>query len=376
MMARVLVTGGAGFVGSHLVDALVARGHRVRVFDSLEPQVHGEGACRPAYLHPEAELVVGTMTDREALRAALAGVEVVFHQAAAVGVAQSMYAIERYVRENAVGVAVLLELLTTEREHLSVRRLITASSMAAYGEGQYRCVEHGVVFPELRLREQFERGEWEVRCPVCGRSVAPEPTPETKPLQPASVYAITKRDHEELCLAVGRAIGLPTVALRYFGIYGPRQALSNPYTGVLAIFASRLLNGKSPVVYEDGRQLRDLVHVADIVQGNILAMEREDVAYDVFNIGTGRPLAIGEVAAAMCRELAPGLEPQISNTYRAGDVRHCYADIAKARRLLGYEPTMPLEAGLRNLLAWVRGRRADDAFEVAQGELRRHGLLG
>lgn len=374
-MARILVTGGAGFVGSHLVDALIARGHHVRVFDSLESQVHGAGASRPIYLNPAAELIVGTMTDRSALRAALRNIEIVFHQAAAVGVAQSMYAIEHYVRENAIGVAVLLELLTTERQSLAVERLITASSMAVYGEGQYRCADDGVVYPELRRREQFEQGEWEVLCPICQQAVAPEPTPESKPMHPASVYAITKRDHEELCLAVGRAIGLPTVALRYFGIYGPRQALSNPYTGVLAIFASRLLNGRPPVVYEDGQQLRDLVHVSDIVQGNLLAMERPAANYQVFNIGTGRPLTIGAVATAICRELAPGIEPQISATFRSGDVRHCYADIAKAQRLLGYTPRMSFEEGLRDLLTWVRGQQAEDAFEVAQGELRRHGLL-
>jgi dTDP-L-rhamnose 4-epimerase len=374
-MAKVLVTGGAGFIGSHLVDALVARGHEVRVYDSLEPQVHGPGGRRPDYLNPAAELIVGEMTDRAALRAALAGVEVVFHQAAAVGVAQSMYEIARYVDKNALGVAVLLDILTNERDRLAVRRLITASSMSIYGEGQYRCAEHGIVYPKLRPKEQFERGDWEMHCPRCDRHVAPEPTPEDKPLSPTSVYAITKRDHEELCLAVGWALGIPTIALRYFGVYGPRQALGNPYTGVLAIFSTRLLNGNPPVVYEDGQQIRDLVHVSDIVQGNLLAMEREEVAYEVFNIGTGRPLRVLEVAAALCRELNPAVAPQVAGQFRAGDIRHCYADIGKARALLGYAPAMPFEDGLRDLLGWVRGQRAEDAFDQAQQELRRRGLV-
>jgi dTDP-L-rhamnose 4-epimerase len=372
-MANVLVTGGAGFIGSHLVDALLARGHRVRVYDSLEPQVHK--GQRPDYLNPGAELRVGEMTDRDALRAALEGVEVVYHQAAAVGVAQSMYEIARYVEKNTLGVAVLLDILANERESLKVRRLITASSMSIYGEGQYRCAEHGVVSPKLRPMEQFARGDWEMHCPACDRHVAAEPTPEEKPLYPTSVYAISKRDHEELCLAVGWALGIPTIALRYFGVYGPRQALGNPYTGVLAIFSTRLLNGNPPVVYEDGQQIRDLIHVSDIVQGNILAMEREDVAHEVFNIGTGRPLRVNEVAKTLCRELHPSVEPVISGQFRAGDIRHCYADIGKARRLLGYEPKTPFEDGLRDLLGWVRGQEAEDSFDKAQQELRQRGLV-
>jgi dTDP-L-rhamnose 4-epimerase len=375
-MAHILVTGGAGFIGSHLVDALLARGHRVRVYDSLEAQVHGPGQARPGYLNPAAELIAGEMTDRDRLRAALEGVEVVYHQAAAVGVAQSMYEIARYVEKNTLGVAVLLDILTNERAHLSVRRLITASSMSIYGEGQYRCATHGVVYPRLRPMEQVERGEWEVRCPACGRPVAPEATPEEKPLLPTSVYAITKRDHEELCLAVGWAIGLPTIALRYFGVYGPRQALGNPYTGVAAIFSTRLLNGNPPVVYEDGQQIRDLIHVSDIVQGNLLAMERTDVAHEVFNIGTGRTLTVLDVAKMLCQELNPSVSPVVSGQFRAGDIRHCYADIGKARRLLGYEPRVTFEQGVAELVNWVRGQQAEDSFEKAQAELRQRGLVG
>lgn len=374
-MARVLVTGGAGFIGSHLVDALIERGHSVRIFDSLEPQVHGAGATRPDYLNPGAELIVGHLTDRAAVATALEGIEVVFHQAAAVGVAQSMYEIARYVERNTMGVAVLLDVLTAERQRLPVRRLITASSMSIYGEGQYRCPEHGAVAPRLREREQFERGDWEMHCPHCGRHVTPEATPEEKPLLPTSVYAITKRDHEELCLSVGWALQIPTIALRYFGVYGPRQALSNPYTGVAAIFCSRLLNGKPPVVFEDGRQIRDLIHVSDIVQANILAMEHEEVAHDTFNIGTGRPLRVLDVAQALCRELAPALEPEVTGTFRAGDIRHCFADISKARAKLGYEPRVSFEAGLRDLLAWVQGQTATDAFDTARRELQQRGLL-
>jgi dTDP-L-rhamnose 4-epimerase len=286
-----------------------------------------------------------------------------------------MYQIARYVEKNTLGVAVLLDILTNERDQLAVRRLITASSMSIYGEGQYRCAEHGVVYPRLRPAEQFQRGDWEMHCPHCDRPVVPEPTPEEKPLYPTSVYAISKRDHEELCLAVGWALGIPTIALRYFGVYGPRQALGNPYTGMLAIFSTRLLNGNPPGVYEDGQQLRDLIHVSDIVQGNLLAMEREEVAYEVFNIGTGRPVRVLDVASALCRELNPAVRPEILGRFRAGDIRHCYADIGKARALLGYEPGMTFEAGLRDLLGWVRGQQAEDSFDRAQQELRQRGLV-
>jgi dTDP-L-rhamnose 4-epimerase len=374
-MARVLVTGGAGFIGSHLVDALIERGHAVRVFDSLEPQVHGPNAARPDYLHPDAELIVGSMTDRDKLRAALEGIEVVYHEAAAVGVAQSMYEIARYVERNTMGVAVLLDILTAERDRLAVRRLITASSMSIYGEGQYRCAEHGVVYPKLRERAQFERGDWEMHCTHCDRHVTPEPTPEEKPLLPTSVYAITKRDHEELCLSVGWALQIPTIALRYFGVYGPRQALRNPYTGMAAIFSSRLLNGNPPVVFEDGQQVRDLIHVSDIVQANLLAMERTDVAHEVFNVGTGRALRVIDVVNALRQELAPEIAPEITNDFRAGDIRHCYADIGKARRRLGYEPRMRFEEGVKDLLGWVRGQQADDSFESARRELQTRGLI-
>lgn len=374
-MASVLVTGGAGFIGSHLVDALIDRGHQVRVYDSLDPQVHGPGQQRPAYLHPAADLIVGSMTDARALRAALDGIEVVFHQAAAVGVGQSMYEIARYVEQNSLGVAVLLDILANERASLPVRRLITASSMSIYGEGQYRDATGVVVAPALRPKEQLERGGWEMEDAATGTPLTPEATPESKPLQPTSVYAVTKRDHEELCLAVGWAIGLPTIALRYFGVYGPRQALGNPYTGVAAIFSTRLLAGNRPVIYEDGRQSRDLIHVSDIVQGNLLAMEREDVTHDVFNVGTGRQLTVLQIAEALCRELNPSQTPEITGQFRAGDIRHCFADIGKARARLGFAPRVPFEDGLRDLVTWVRSQQPADTFEAAQQELRRRGLV-
>lgn len=366
---KVLVTGGAGFIGSHLVDALIAEGHDVRVYDSLVPQVHGgpptprlarggaadrrpqsslrsrpptadpstsSGRRRrpPAHLNPEAEFVYGDMRDREALRKALQGVEVIFHQAAEVGVGQSMYEITRYVEANTGGTALLLELLANEPHR--VQKLIVASSMSIYGEGAYECPVHGVVYPRLRPTEQLAAREWEVRCPMpkdatrntqhaarntqytthnntpCGLPLTPLPTTEDKPLFPTSIYAISKMDQELMCLAVGHAYGIPVVALRYFNVYGPRQALSNPYTGVAAIFSARLLNGNRPLVFEDGLQSRDFIHVSDIVRANLLAMERDEANYGVFNVGTGEPHTVLDVAYALAKGLGVDIEPELS----------------------------------------------------------------
>lgn len=370
--ARILVTGGAGFIGSHITDALIARGHDVLVFDSLAPQVHGANRERPAYLHPAAQFLRGDVCDRAALHRAIAQVDVIYHQAAAVGVGQSMYEILHYTQSNTIGGATLLDVLANE-EH-NVKKLIVASSMSIYGEGQYRCVEHGVVYPKLRPDEQLAAHNWEVYCPHCSRPTVSEPTTEDKPLYPTSVYAINKRSHEEMFLSVGRAYNIPTVALRYFNTYGPRQALSNPYTGVAAIFSSRLLNGNAPLIYEDGLQSRDFTHVSDIVQANMLALEKEEAHYEAFNVGTGRSLTVRDVADALAEHLGVEVEPEIAHKFRGGDIRHCYADISKARALLGYEPQMRFEDGMAELVHWLRTQKAEDNVTKAAHELERRGL--
>lgn len=369
---RVLVTGGAGFVGSHLVDALLAKGHQVRVYDSLDRQVHAGGRV-PSYLAENIEFVHGDVRDRERLKAAIEGIDVVYHQAAYVGVGQSMYEIRRYVDGNSVGGATLLDILANEKH--DVKKVIVASSMSIYGEGAYRCSDCGDVSPELRSREQMAAFDWELDCPKCGTKVEAIGTPESKPLQPTSIYAVTKRDHEEMFLAVGRAYGLPTTALRYFNIYGSRQALSNPYTGVLAIFGGRLLSGNAPVFYEDGRQSRDFVHVSDIVQANILAMEKDEANYQVFNVGTGRCSSISEINDIFQDRLGISVPADVRNQFREGDIRHCYADISKIESKLGYTPKVTLEQGIEELVAWVREQTAVDTFESAAAELAAHGLV-
>jgi dTDP-L-rhamnose 4-epimerase len=333
--ANVLVTGGAGFIGSHLVDGLVDKGHRVRVFDMLVSQVHGENA-EPTYVNPAAEFVRGDVCDRGAVDAALEGIDVVFHEAAEVGVGQSMYEIERYVRANDLGTAVVLEAVLARRPQ--IRKLVVASSMSIYGEGAYSCAKCGPIAPQLRSTEQLRDRRWEVECPKCGAELSPAPTTEEKPLFPTSVYAVTKQDQEQFCIAVGRSYGIPTVALRYFNVYGTRQALSNPYTGVCAIFSARLLNGNRPLIFEDGEQTRDFVHVGDIVQANLLALETDRADYEAVNVGTGRPTSVRTVCNLLARGLGLDIEPEIVAKYREGDIRHCVADISKAKALLGYEP--------------------------------------
>jgi dTDP-L-rhamnose 4-epimerase len=367
---KILVTGGAGFIGSHLVDALVAAGHRVRVLDSLDPQVHGPNAARPAHLHPRAELIVGDVRDRGAVARALDGVEVVFHEAAAVGVGQSMYQIEHYVSVNAVGAAVLLEGIVERRAQL--RKVVVASSMSIYGEGLYQAPDGRLVSPPLRTEADLAARRFELT--ENGKELAPLGTPEDKPLQPTSIYAITKRDHEEMFLAVGAAYGIPVAALRYFNVYGPRQALSNPYTGVVAIFSSRLLNRRPPLVYEDGRQTRDFVHVSDIVQANLLALEKEAANGRVYNVGTGQASSVLQVAETLSELLDYGDPPEVLGKYRAGDIRHCVADISRIQRELGYRPKVAFSDGLRELLAWLRTQTAQDAVDAASRELAARGL--
>lgn len=369
-MSRVLVTGGAGFIGSHLVAGLLGRGHQVRVLDAFIEQVHG---ATPRVLPPEVEVIRGDVHDCTAVNQALEGIEVVFHLAAEVGVGQSMYEIHRYVDANTRGTAVLLEAMVERRKQ--IRKLIVASSMSIYGEGAYRCPQCGPVAPSPRTLAQFEARQWEMFCPHCRAILEPMGTPETKPLDPTSVYAVSKQDQEQLCLIVGRAYGIPTVALRYFNIYGAGQALSNPYTGAAAIFASRLLNGQPPLIFEDGLQSRDFTSVADVVQANLRALESEAANYQAINVGTGIATPIVKVARMLAEGLGLTLEPQIVGKYREGDIRHCVADITRARTLLGYEPTVRLEDGIPVLLEWVKQQSASDAVDRATEELKTRGLV-
>jgi dTDP-L-rhamnose 4-epimerase len=367
----ILITGGAGFIGSHLADHLLAHGYAVRALDDLSPQVHGEAAGRPRHLDREVDLVVGDVRDPQAVRRALAGVHGVFHLAACVGVGQSMYEVARYTSVNAVGTAVLLQALI---EH-PVERLVVASSMSLYGEGLYRDASGATVACAERSREQLVSRDWEPRGPG-GERLVPLPTPESKAPALPSVYALSKFDQERLCLTVGRAYGIPTVALRFFNVYGTRQALSNPYTGVAAIFSSRILSGQPPVIYEDGRQLRDFVHVSDIVRACRLAMDSPAADYEVLNVGSGRPVSVLEVAETLALELRWEGGFDISQKFRAGDVRHCFADLGRIQQRLGYLPRRTFAQGVGELLEWVsRQRPLPDRAPEATRELVARGLV-
>jgi dTDP-L-rhamnose 4-epimerase len=367
-MMKVLVTGGAGFIGSHLVPRLLDRGDDVVVLDSLEPQVHrGATWVPPADVH----FIRASVGDSE-IGDALAGIENVVHLAAAVGVGQSMYEIARYVRLNTLQTAVLLERLVAQPR--PPERVVVASSMSIYGEGEYVCPDDGFIAPAPRAEGQLLARQWECVCPKCGLELRPRGTRETKPLIPTSVYAITKRDHEELCLVVGAAYGIPTVALRFFNVYGPGQALSNPYTGVAAIFASRLLNRRPPLIFEDGRQSRDFIHVSDIVEGIVLALESQAAVGLPINLGTGQPTSVSQLAAVLADGLRTQAEPEIVSQYRAGDIRHCFADTERARNLLGFGAKVSLERGMANLAEWLRDQDATDLVDEATRELAARGL--
>lgn len=373
MAEKILVTGGAGFIGSHLVDGLLEEGYHVRVFDNLDPQVHPEGKI-PDYLNKEAEFLQGDVRDRVALKNAIKDVRYIFHEAAAVGVGQSMYEIYRYTDINTMGCANLLDILVNIPN--SCEKLIVASSMSIYGEGKYKCDEHGIIYPKLRPENQLHSREWEMKCPTCGKYSKKLPTDESKPLYPTSIYAINKRDHEEMVISTGIAYKIPSVALRYFNVYGSRQALSNPYTGVMAIFSSRILNNNPPFINEDGCQTRDFIHVKDVVNANILSLKSDAANYQVFNVGSGKPLKIIEIAENLIKIMGKdgNLKPIIANKFRAGDIRHCFSDTSKINKILGFSPRVPFEKGFEELIDWVSKQKAEDNFDKAQSELEKHGL--
>jgi dTDP-L-rhamnose 4-epimerase len=369
-MKTILLIGGAGFIGSHLADELLRAGYSVRVLDCLSAQVHGPKRRRPDYLDPEVELIEGDVRDETALRRSLKGVDAVFHLAAMVGVGQSMYEVAKYVSVNEEGTATLLQALIEN----PVERLVVASSMSLYGEGLYRASSGQLVPGYDRTLERLKSREWELPGPD-GEALVPVATPETKSPALASVYALTKYSQERMCLIVGNAYHIPTVALRFFNVYGTRQALSNPYTGVMAIFASRLLNNNPPMIFEDGRQRRDFVSVHDVARACRLALETKGAAGDVFNVGSGRNYSVCELAQRISEVMAKSrIEPQISGKYRLGDVRHCFADISKARTVLGYQPRVSLKDGLGELVEWLEGQIAEDRVDQASAELSARGL--
>jgi dTDP-L-rhamnose 4-epimerase len=371
MKKRVLITGGAGFIGSHVSDLLLERGYTVRIVDNLTPQVHGSEGGRPHYLNAEAELIIGDVRDRQVVERALRNVDVVIHLAAAVGVGQSMYDIVSYVQANEVGTAVLLEAAARR----PVERLLIASSMSIYGEGLARSRTGELLSPEERSNEQLRRGVWESHDST-GMPLMPLPTPESKQPSLNSIYALNKFAQERMALIIGKAYGIPVVALRFFNVYGPRQALSNPYTGVLAIFAARLLNSRPPLVFEDGHQQRDFVHVRDVARATLLALESASASGRIFNVGSGQSRTVVSIACELARVLGKThIAPSVTGKYRVGDIRHCFADISRIRAELGYAPSISFQDGLKELASWLSGQIAEDHVDRATAELESRGLV-
>jgi dTDP-L-rhamnose 4-epimerase len=369
-MTKVLITGGAGFIGSHAAAALLSAGYEVRLLDNLSVQVHGLQRKHPPYLDRDAELMTGDITDASAVDRALRGVDMVLHLASAVGVGQSMYDIADYVRINELGTAVLLEALCKR----PVERLVVASSMSVYGEGLCRTPDGREVAPRERDIAQLRNGDWELHDDD-GAALKPIATPETKRPTLSSIYALNKYAQERMCLMIGQAYGIPSVALRFFNVFGPHQALSNPYTGVLAIFAARLLNNRPPLVFEDGMQRRDFIHVHDVARTCVLAL-RSSHTNDVFNIGSGRSRTILSVARDLARVMGrPWIEPEITGKYRAGDIRHCFSDNARSSGLLGFLPSVDFEQGLDEFAAYLADQIAEDHADRATDELARRGLV-
>ncbi|HWI07296.1 MAG TPA: NAD-dependent epimerase/dehydratase family protein [Solirubrobacteraceae bacterium] len=369
MSRKILITGGAGFIGSHLADELLAHGWALRALDNLTRQVH-DGGGRPHYLDPEVELVVGDVRDAECVRRALDGVDAVVHLAARVGVGQSMYEIADYTSVNDAGTAVLLQELL-ERP---VQQLVVASSMSVYGEGLYVAADGRPVEAVERAREQLERGEWEPTGHG-GEALLPLPTPEDKPPALSSIYALGKYDQERMCLLFGSAYHTPVTALRFFNVYGPRQALSNPYTGVLAIFAGRMLNGRPPLIYEDGRQRRDFVSVYDVARSVRLALEQPAADGQVLNVGSGHSVSVVEIADELAQVMGrEDIAPLVTGKYRVGDIRHCFADIGRAERAIGYVPQVARADGMSELAEWLAGQAATDRVDDAAAELAARGL--
>jgi dTDP-L-rhamnose 4-epimerase len=365
---RALVTGGAGLIGSHVTDLLVCEGWKVRVLDNLEPQTHRRG--KPAWINEKADFIQGDLRDRETIAATLDKIDIIFHQAAYGGY---MPEISKYVHVNSLGTAQMLEVI--REKDLPIKKIVVASSQAVYSEGAGICPKHQLVFPAVRPVEQLRKGDWEVHCPICGAITKSAPTPENAPVGGETVYGLTKVDQEKLVLLWGKQVGIPTVALRYSCTYGPRQSIFNPYTGVIAIFCTRLLNNLPPVLYEDGEQTRDFSFVEDIARANLLAAETNQLDGMAVNVGSEKGVAIRQVAEIVSSTLKIDIEPEARGEFRPGEMRHLTSDTTKIRSA-GYKPQVELEEGIEHYIDWIRSQcDIRDYFSEAEQILKSKGIV-
>lgn len=377
MANHILITGGAGFIGSRLANTLIADGYKVRVLDSLSPQIHGDlPELSPLFrsLHPEVEFIHGCVTNRSDLIIALDGIDTVVHLAAETGTGQSMYAIQHYSDVNVGGTALLLDLIANKS--LPVKKIVVASSRAVYGEGKYQCAQHGFVYPSSRLSEDMKSGNFEVHCPLCAAAAEPAATDEETPLHPSSVYGVTKLTQEQLVLNVGRALGISAIAFRYQNVYGPGQSLSNPYTGILSIFSTRILN-KSPInIFEDGKESRDFVYIDDVVSVTAHAVKYDRPLVDVFNVGSGISTDVLTIANSLQKLLEIEVSTSVSGQFRVGDIRHNYADLSRVKKFFGFESLISIEQGLTKFTSWVKAQQIHaDRYEKSLREMKAKGLL-
>ncbi len=374
---NILITGGAGFIGSRLANYLIAGGHKVRVIDNLSPQIHGlEPESSPLFLglHHDVDFIRGSVTNRDDLISALQGIDTVVHLAAETGTGQSMYTIQHYSDVNIGGTALLLDLIANEP--FPVKKIVVASSRAVYGEGKYCCKQHGVVYPTARSASAMEQGDFSVHCPVCGAHVQVAATDEETPVQPSSVYGVTKLTQEQLVLTVGKALGISAIAFRYQNVYGPGQSLSNPYTGILSIFSTRIRNGSPINIFEDGQESRDFVYIDDIVSITARAVEYDQLIVDVFNVGAGVATDVLTIANTLQKLLGETVPTTVSGQFRVGDIRHNYADLAKVQKVFGFKPSVSIEIGLANFVAWVKTEQIQvDRYEASLEELKLKGLF-
>ncbi len=377
MIRNILITGGAGFIGSKLSLELVAKGHRVKVLDNLAPQIHGEQPeSSPLFraIQGKVDFIRGSVTDRNDLLKVLPGIDTVVHLAAETGTGQSMYAIQHYSEVNIGGTALLLDLISNEP--FPVKKIVVASSRAVYGEGKYRCAEHGVIFPASRSAVDMESGFFDVRCPTCNLVAELLPTDEESPVRPSSIYGITKLTQEQMVLTVGKALGISALAFRYQNVYGPGQSLANPYTGILSIFSTRIRNGNRINIFEDGKESRDFVYVDDVVDATVRGIESEDTLVDVFNVGSSVATDVLTIANMLQKLLAKEVPVEVTGQYRSGDIRHNFADLSKVNSVLGFMPSVSIEQGLGRFVEWVNGEQVGaDRYEESVRELKAKGLF-
>lgn len=373
---KVLITGGAGFIGSNLALKLISKGYEVVLLDNLSRQIHGEN-YKESYTYRlianKCELIVGDVTNFEDWKRAIKGVDIIVHLAAETGTGQSMYEINKYIDVNISGTAKLLEVITNEKNQ--VKKLVIAASRAVYGEGKFQCDKHGIVYPEARKDEDMSRRDFEVKCPVCNQNVEMMPTDEDSKLHPTSVYGHTKQSQEELCMIVGKSINLPIVAFRFQNVYGPGQSLKNPYTGILSIFSTRIKNGNDLNIFEDGLETRDFVYIEDITDSIILGIENDNANFQSFNVGSGEKIDVLTVANTLKEKYKANVNINVSGNYRLGDIRHNLGDLTKIRSLLGYEPKVKFTEGISNFVDWVEKQEVEsDNYEASIEEMKKKGL--